>query len=100
VLIAGARAARKPAVAAHHQPATVRGDAAASAQLDAEIENHKLAGRIDVLGALPARGSPSSMWGSDMFVLLLALRRLRHGLRRSAGARPWPSRHHGAGAIP
>ena len=44
-------------------------DAAASAQLDAEIENHKLAGRIDVLGALPDERIAEPYVGADLFVL-------------------------------
>jgi glycosyltransferase involved in cell wall biosynthesis len=44
-------------------------DEAAAAQLDADIESHKLAGRIDVLGALPADRLGALYTGADVFVL-------------------------------
>jgi glycosyltransferase involved in cell wall biosynthesis len=44
-------------------------DEAASAQLDADIVSHGLAGRIEVLGALPANRLAILYVGSDLFVL-------------------------------
>jgi glycosyltransferase involved in cell wall biosynthesis len=44
-------------------------DEAAAAQLDADIASHKLAGRIDVLGALPADRLAALYAGADLFVL-------------------------------
>ena len=44
-------------------------DEAAAAQLDADIASHGLAGRIDVLGALPQDRLASLYVGSDLFVL-------------------------------
>ena len=44
-------------------------DEAAAAQLDADIASHKLAGRIDVLGALPADRLGALYTGADVFVL-------------------------------
>jgi glycosyltransferase involved in cell wall biosynthesis len=44
-------------------------DQAAAAQLDADIASHTLAGRVDVLGALPAERIAELYTGSDLFVL-------------------------------
>ena len=44
-------------------------DEAAAAQLDADIASHKLAGRIEVLGALPADRLAALYAGADLFVL-------------------------------
>jgi glycosyltransferase involved in cell wall biosynthesis len=44
-------------------------DPAAAAQLDADIAEHRLAGRIDVLGALPEDGLAALYVQSDLFVL-------------------------------
>ena len=44
-------------------------DEAAAAQLDAGIASHKLAGRIEVLGALPADRLAALYAGADLFVL-------------------------------
>jgi glycosyltransferase involved in cell wall biosynthesis len=44
-------------------------DEAASAQLDADIASHGLAGRVDVLGALPEDRLAALYVGSDLFVL-------------------------------
>ena len=44
-------------------------DEAAAAQLDADITSHKLADRIEVLGALPADRLATLYAGADLFVL-------------------------------
>jgi glycosyltransferase involved in cell wall biosynthesis len=44
-------------------------DLAATARLDADIARHGLAGRVEVLGALPAERIAALYAGSDLFVL-------------------------------
>ena len=56
-------------MAARPSPATARAIQAAAAQLDADIESHGLAGRIEVLGALPDERIAALYAGADLFVL-------------------------------
>ena len=44
-------------------------DEAAAAQLDADIASHKVAGQVEMLGALPADRLAALYTGSDLFVL-------------------------------